>query len=316
MSYNKIAIKYDDLESAVSGIDGILTTEIPDMEQELRRATSEANALTFASVTTIPAAQRQVMEHRHELGALKSRINKLSETTHQWEHETASLFESLTMGIPVEFDENGEPKATDWSTMVSALGERQGWESTEYILKYIMPDGEPNWEAIKELLGRETATLTDAELGALAKVYMALNDPNDLATFINAMCVQINSSNSMGSVVPPAWMSEAEREDFFARNTIWEPNFELTNAIRARVEAEIANLLVEEWLADEYAGALIQAERMRLLQHSAVLYAVSTLAPVTFEDTERDMLTFDNPEWNRANPQAREVIFEIGRAHV
>ena len=177
---------------------------------------------------------------------------------------------------------------------------------TEVILADLMnKDGTPNWDAIEELLARDVEGICENELDALAEVYISLDSPDDLARFINAMGVKIGPGHDMSGAIDPGWMLDSEREAFLERNTIWYFDPVLTNAIRARVELRIANLLEQEINDSITTGE----EHFRLLQNSALLYVVSILTPVHFEDTDRNALMYERPGETRANPRISEVLF-------
>ena len=124
-------------------------------------------------------------------------------------------------------------------------------------------DGEICWDTVREIFGRGLDGLTDAELDALAELYMSTDDPGELARFFNAMGVKIGPGYDMSSFGSDRlmWMSDEERMAFLERTTIWYFDPALTNAIRSRVELRIADLLVQEWSGDAAAGQ----ERLRLL---------------------------------------------------
>jgi len=167
-------------------------------------------------------------------------------------------------------------------------------------------NGEILWDTVSEMLGRGLDGLSEYELDALAELYMSMDDPYDLAQFINAMGVKIGPGFYMGGVTRPDWMSESELAAFIERNTIWYFDSALVGALRDRVELRIADLLTQEWGGDVAAGQ----ERLRLLQHSGLMYVISNLTPVHFEDTNRDQIfMIENHGEIRSNPQVRDVLF-------
>ena len=294
---NRIAIKYGSLKSATTGIKQILTREIPDMERELIAAQGQAVQLTFASVTLVPPAQTEVDINEAELTSLSKRINTLMETTQEWDSETTALMQGLMMNLPIELDANGNPKVIDWSSMVNALGARNLDRMYETLRN---PDGSYNWDIITVLLGSDVGDLTPVQLDALARVYMRIDAPDDLNRFITALARMIGRGHDMTTIESEFGVSAHRPLD-----TIWRFDSGMTNAIRDRVELQIDYLLEREWGKSKTAGQ----ERLRLLQHSALLYVTANLTATRFEDTERLRLWNDRPEWNLTNPQVSGVVF-------
>ncbi|MCL2368539.1 MAG: hypothetical protein FWC72_06040 [Oscillospiraceae bacterium] len=168
---NRIEISYGDLEHAISGIDRILGRDVPGMERELGGAAREAANLTFASVTTIPAAQGEVATNEAELTGLKMRIQSLISATEQWDSTSALRLEGLTLGLNVQFDTYGNPKVYDWSAMVARLGAR---EIDRIFATLHNPDGTYNWEAIKEILSRSAREISELEYIALVRLLLEM----------------------------------------------------------------------------------------------------------------------------------------------
>jgi len=136
-----------------------------------------------------------------------------------------------------------------------------------------------NWDAITAAFGRGYDGITSPEFDVLAAIYIhiALNDPFQYENFINAMAISIGSAFNIVEPFIPNSLQTTELGVFSDDlNTIWSFDSRSTNAIRDRVETNIANLLEEEYSGGPNAGAA-RRNRLTLLQASGLLYAVSTL---------------------------------------
>ena len=100
---------------------------------------------------------------------------------------SSALMQGLMMNLPIELDANGNPKVIDWSSMVSALGERVDRRDLQQMFDHLMPYGMPNWDAIAELLARGADYIEVRQFAALAMVFVELETLDDVAQFLNTL---------------------------------------------------------------------------------------------------------------------------------
>ena len=126
----RIRIDYGELERAVAQTDSILSTEIADMERELRSVTREMSNVTLANVST-SQAELAIRTCRDELEGLRARLNALIEATRQWDYESASRLNGLLKGLSAGRDADGNVMPYNFDSLMAFFREKEmiEWEA-------------------------------------------------------------------------------------------------------------------------------------------------------------------------------------------
>lgn len=277
----KIAVDYEACNQAINELNKLIYGTVDRTSSALTSASANFSNLNFASVSVAPAKSANLALSSDAAG-LRNRLTDLVRETRNWDESYASALQGLQLGLPINFDMNGNVQPLSYAELVEQLNmidlldkmqiedsiEREHMLRLVALLNTLRTENGFNWDRIEEILGRPSDQISELEYHALASVFAEMSGATDVERFINLIAEQF----------APAWRTQ--QGTLVPGQYVWLFCAEKAGNIRRYLDAGVTDLIAIQMGLSQDCAAHHNVSRHHLMSRSTLLYVVGGLTPV------------------------------------